>query len=1046
MTGEEAISTRRQRIVRTRRTYNQWVANETLEDYALRYTAEKARNRSTRYVANAALGSIAFLACEAIGATVTLNYGFGNFAAALALVAAIFLLCGLPICYYGARYGVDMDLLTRGAGFGYLGSTLTSSVYASFTFILFSIEGAILAGALKLCLGLPLWLGYIIAAVIVLPIAAYGFRRIGRLQNWTQPVWLILQCAPLIYLALHGRETLALWVGHNGLHDQAAGQATDIVGFGVAVAVLLSFLPQIGEQVDYLRFLPTMEKVGKGRWWSALLLTGPGWILPGGVKIVIGSVLAVLMIHAGFAFVDAANPTMQYFGVFKALFGNPVLALLLTGLFVVICQVKINVTNAYAGSIASSNFFSRLTHRHPGRVVWLIFNVMVALMLMEFGIQNVVEHILSLYSNFAVAWFGAVTADLVISKPLGLSPRGIEFKRAHLYDVNPVGIGAMALSLVASTLCFTHVFGPVIAVFSPLIGLGTSFVAAPLIAWATKGRYYLARQPSAPAGKASLMCVVCENSFEPNDMAHCPVYAGAICSLCCTLEARCHDACKPGAGVVDQAAGLFRRFIPAKFAESTYGLLARFVMMFTAMICIIALILFLIEQQPVGIADRAALGNLFRYVFLCLVAVSGFAAWYFVLAQDSRRAAEEETERQTAMLNEEIEAHRRTDEALQQAKEVAETANLAKSRYIVGVSHEIRAPLNAIAGYAQLLERDPGLHLDNAVRVIRRSSAHLVHLIEGLVDISRIENRSMRIERAATPLAELLDQIAEMFRLQATAKGIRFVYDPLPAMPSHVFTDEKKLRQIVINLVSNAIKYTSEGEVRLSVRWRNPVMEIEVTDTGVGIAPADLARIFEPFERVGTVREEPGIGLGLTITRMLAEIMGGDITVHSEPGKGSRFCLKMLFSEAPSSARSTKCRITAYTGPRRSVLAADDDLQQLDLLRNLLAPLGFDYQGVGDGEACLAACAHALPDLVILDIAMPGMDGWETARILRATYGDDLTILMISANAHDFQRPRRDDDPHDDYLTKPYEHEALLERIGTLLAVDWAQAEAEATS
>src|SRR3546814_10363910 len=140
--------------------------------------------------------------------------------------------------------------------------------------------------------------------------------------------------------------------------------------------------------------------------------------------------------------------------------------------------------------ISSSNFFSRLTHRHPGRVVWLVFNVMIALMLMEGGIQTVVERVLALYSNFAVAWFGAVTADLMISKPLGLSPKGIEFRRAHLYDINPVGVGAMALSLTGSTLSFMGLFGNLAGIYSPVIGLAISFGAAPLIAWATRGRYY----------------------------------------------------------------------------------------------------------------------------------------------------------------------------------------------------------------------------------------------------------------------------------------------------------------------------------------------------------------------------------------------------------------------------------------------------------------------------------------------------------------------------------------------------------------------------
>ncbi|MGE0776627.1 MAG: cytosine permease, partial [Sphingomonadaceae bacterium] len=472
----DRVAVKRQRIVGTRRQYNQWVNNQTLEDYALRFTARRARIWSPWWVANTAMGSIAFLACEAIGATVTISYGFENMLYALLVAGVVFLISGLPICYYGARYGVDMDLLTRGSGFGYLGSTITSAVYASFTFILFAIEAVILSAALKLCFGIPLPLGHIISALLVIPIAAYGFKRISRWQNWTQPVWLVLQLAPLAYLAGHGGEAMALWTGYEG-----SASGAPLLSFGIALAVFLSLMPQIGEQVDYLRFLPEPEAAGKRAWWSAVLLTGPGWILVGGIKILIGSCLAVLALNYAFSASDAANPTMLYYMTFNGLTASPMAAVVLTGLFVAICQLKINVTNAYAGSIASSNFFSRLTHRHPGRVVWLVFNVLIALMLMEGGIQSVVERVLALYSNFAVAWFGAVTADLMISKPLGLSPKGVEFRRAYLHDINPVGVGAMALSLVASTLCFSGLFGEAASVFSPVIGLATSFIAAPLI-------------------------------------------------------------------------------------------------------------------------------------------------------------------------------------------------------------------------------------------------------------------------------------------------------------------------------------------------------------------------------------------------------------------------------------------------------------------------------------------------------------------------------------------------------------------------------------
>jgi len=1029
------VAVKRQRIVATRRRYNQWVANQTLEDYALRFTARKARTWSPFRVANTALGSIAFLACEAIGATVTIGYGFESMAWALLAAAIIFLISGLPICYYGARYGVDMDLLTRGSGFGYLGSTITSAVYAFFTFILFAIEAVILSAALKLCFGIPLPIGHIISALIVVPIAAYGFRRISRWQNITQLPWLLLQLAPVFYVVLQGPAALAVWQDYPG----TAG-ASPILSFGLALAVFLSLLPQIGEQVDYLRFLPEIETVGKRAWWSALLLTGPGWIVIGGLKIAIGSCLAVLALSQGFGSADASNPTMLYYMTFAGLVPSPAVAIMLTGLFVAICQIKINVTNGYAGSIASSNFFSRLTHRHPGRAVWLVFNILIALMLMESGIQTVVERVLAIYSNFAVAWFGAVIADLMICKPLGLSPKGIEFRRAYLYDINPVGVGAMVASAIASTLCFAGAFGETPQAFSPVIGLAVSFGVAPLIAWATGGRYYIARPPEHLTAD-QCGCTVCENVFEAPDMAHCPVYQGSICSLCCTLEARCHDACKERPRVIESVAATVRDVIPAPLTDAVYARIVRFLIAYAGTALVIGTVLLLIYYQRVGGgADPETLAGILWSVFAGLFALAAFAVWYFVLARESERAAEEESERQTVMLIDEIEAHARTDAELQRAKEAAEAANLAKSRYIVGVSHEIRSPLNTISGYAQLLEQEPGRHIGDAVRVIRRSATHLTDLVDGLVDVSRIENGSVRIARERVDLIGLIDQIVDMFRLQALARGIQFEHRRPGHLPSHVYTDEKRLRQILINLISNAIKYTPSGTAALNIAWRDPVAEFEVVDTGVGIGPDDMTRIFEPFERLETVRGAPGVGLGLTITRLLVDIMGGQLTVESQPGAGSSFRVKMFFSQAPAPLEKPGPPTGArrYGGPRRTILVVDDDSAHLDLVRDILAPIGFDLMFAADGAACLEAFRRRAPDLVMLDVAMPGIDGWETARRLRAehgTGGEAVPILMVSANVHDFQRTRRPDDPHDDFLVKPYEIVVLLERIELLLSL-----------
>jgi purine-cytosine permease-like protein len=237
----------------------------------------------------------------------------------------------------------------------------------------------------------------------------------------------------------------------------------------------------------------------------------------------------------------------MYLEAFRYVLSHPDLALALTGVFVILSQLKINVTNAYAGSIAWSNFFSRLTHNHPGRVVWLVFNVLVALLLMEIGVYKALEQTLALYSNVAIAWVGALVADLIINKPLGLRPKHMEFKRAHLYDINPVGVGAMLAATLMSISAFYGLFGPTAKALSPFVALVTALVTAPIIAFATNGKYYIARKPKrAWQNMAVIQCCICEHSFEPEDMAHCPAYAGPICSLCCSLDARCHSPSSRG--------------------------------------------------------------------------------------------------------------------------------------------------------------------------------------------------------------------------------------------------------------------------------------------------------------------------------------------------------------------------------------------------------------------------------------------------------------------------------------------------------------------
>lgn len=1036
--------TGRQRIARVRRQYNQWVGNQTLEDYALRFTAHGARRWSLFRVSNTALGAISFLACEAIGGSLTLAYGFDNTVTAILAVGALIFLTGLPIGYYASRYGVDVDLLTRGAGFGYIGSTITSLIYASFTFLLFSVEAVIMALALEMWFGMPLWAAYIVCALVVIPIVTYGIRFISGLQLWTQPIWLVLQIAPLVYIALSDQPALRDWTAFAGREGNGG---FDLLLFGLAASTLLSFAPQIGDQADYLRFLPAPGKSLRDRiaWWAAMLPSGPGWIFIGAVKLLAGSFLAVLALRHGVTPERAAEPTQVFRVAFEAMHLSPQMAIILTGIFVITCQIKINVTNVYAGSIAWSNFFSRLTHSHPGRVVWVVFNVLLALLLMELGIFSAIEKILGLYSNFAVAWIGALVADLVINKPLGLSPKGIEFRRAHLYDINPVGVGAMSLSILCSTGAYFGLLGGAAQALAPFIGLFVAMAAAPAIARWTNGRYYIARPPEARwDGQTAVRCCICEHEFEREDMSHCPAYAGPICSLCCTLDARCHDRCKTDSRVSDQMQLLLRRLLPARAALSLNSRLGRFAGLFLTFNLVIgcALLLIGLFQGSAGTESDAAIAHAtLLSAFFALLGISGIVAWLMVLAHESRRVAEEESERQTQMLQREIEAHERTYDQLQKAKIAAESANLAKSRYIVGVSHEIRAPLNAIFGYAQLMERNPALpaQQQDAVRVVRRSSEHLSTLIDGLLDIAKIEAGRLQLNRDRVATAEFLGQIVDMFRIQAKAKGIAFHYEAAPTLPSYVHADEKRLRQILINLLSNAVKYTYEGHAALRVRYRGQVCEFEVSDTGIGIAAADLARIFEPFERgsLPGALAVPGTGLGLTITKLLTEIMGGEIAVDSAPGQGSAFRVRLMLSPAPSPVLPVlqERRIKGYRGPRLTVVAADDDAAHLDLLRDLLTPIGFDLHTALDGVSCLQIAASIAPDLALLDLSMAGKSGWEVARDLREMNGTRTAIIIISANVDEqpkiraFQRMA--------FIAKPIDMQLLLTAIQASLDLEW---------
>lgn len=377
----------------------------------------------------------------------------------------------------------------------------------------------------------------------------------------------------------------------------------------------------------------------------------------------------------------------------------------------------------------------------------------------------------------------------------------------------------------------------------------------------------------------------------------------------------------------------------------------------------------------------------------------------------------------------------------------AEAANAAKSRFLANVSHEIRSPLNAIYGYAQLVERGADVDPQHAARVIRRSAEHLTNLVEGLLDLASVEQGVIRVDSSVVRAGALVQQVADMFAPLAAQKGLGFRCLMPERMPEFVRLDERRVRQALINLVSNAVKFTDAGEVSLRFAWSGQLATFEVSDTGPGIAPERQEAIFSPYVRSGeasaTAGPQEGAGLGLAITSAIARMLGGDLQVHSASGEGSTFRLVIMAPQVSGFVDRSEERLrpTGYDGPVQSILLVDDDRDHLAVLRTALSEVGFEVSLANNGPAALAAAgdlaARGRFDAAVLDVSMPGMTGWEVAEKLRAAHGKALKILMLSANAEERHGRAGQAADHDAFLLKPVELGTLLDAIGRQLDLTW---------
>ncbi|XYH93665.1 AAA family ATPase [Sorangium sp. So ce1128] len=396
---------------------------------------------------------------------------------------------------------------------------------------------------------------------------------------------------------------------------------------------------------------------------------------------------------------------------------------------------------------------------------------------------------------------------------------------------------------------------------------------------------------------------------------------------------------------------------------------------------------------------------------------------------------------------------RKQAEAERQARKTAEAENRAKTEFLRNISHELRTPLNAILGYAQILKRSSGLEDRQAagLNTIQQSGQHLLTLLNDLLDLAKIEAGKLELYPEPIHLSSFLTVVADIIRVRAEQKSLHFVYEVTPPLPQAVLADEKRLRQMLLNLLGNAVKFTDRGRVRFGVQALSQDgtaarLRFAVEDTGVGMTPEQLAKLFLPFGRVGDVRRRAGSGLGLMISRQLVHLMGSEIQVDSRPDAGSRFWFDVTLpvAELAGPLRPSERTPVGYEGPRRKVLVADDVVSNRAVLFDLLSGLGFEVCEAANGQEAVEQEMAASPDLAVLDLVMPGMGGLEAMQCVRrnrqARGLARLPFIVVSASADEEDQAESFAAGADAFLAKPIDQESLLRIVGAQLGLTWVHA------
>ncbi|MFP4320796.1 MAG: ATP-binding protein, partial [Phormidium sp.] len=426
--------------------------------------------------------------------------------------------------------------------------------------------------------------------------------------------------------------------------------------------------------------------------------------------------------------------------------------------------------------------------------------------------------------------------------------------------------------------------------------------------------------------------------------------------------------------------------------------------------------------------------------------------WFYCLEKPLIvKISETETARYLLSVATDISDRKTAEQALEQAREAADLANRAKSEFLANMSHELRTPLNGILGYAQILKRNPHSEEQHqGLTVIHQCGSHLLTLINDILDLAKIEARKTELHPLEFHFPAFLTGVSEICQIKAAPKGLNWNYQVITPIPEAVYADEKRLRQVLINLLGNAVKYTEVGEITFEVAViehleQNVKLRFKIQDTGVGMSQEQIDRIFEPFEQVGQASKmAEGTGLGLAISREIVRLMGSEIQVQSRVNQGSTFFFDLVLPLAQEWSVQSLARyghIVGYAGREQTILVVDDKPENCGVIQQLLEPLGFRVLLAADGNEGYDRALEAQPDLIVTDLVMPVDDGFHLIERLRQTPEfAEIPIVVSSASVFDEDRDRSLRFGGTAFLPKPVQAEELLDLLQQLLELDWQYA------